>query len=788
MMEAEELDDVVPTGETTTTPAEEKLQKPASEASAADSTQSDSTSLPSCAEPVDLSHINQCIDQASTTPGTSPDRPHDVTSPQQVFDSEQVMTGDSPIGTNSHVPSSPHDTSYTHALPSQLPEDPRASANPPDANFSPSGPTMTQMTSSGTGTQINVLTPTASANEDLAVVDNVGEKTSYARADDDDFAQLAALADVEVEQVKQQPYAPSNTFASSPQRQGDFADVPLSPSDDGTNNEQSRIEQPGSPIAAPATPTVQPPPMTQYSSPPPPQSPMHGSQPATTVAPPAPGGMHWCEANSISGDNKDPGYYNRGWNDPLAVMQSGYSAPTANRKAPSRRRYNYALASVTTGVGATGGVAAPHPPTQQQPPMGQYGQPLPNATMQPVGGPPPPQQFATAEPTHAPPPPQQFADVEHPAAPHPVDGQPVTTITATPSTVDAAVVPSTTVSPPPPTTAPPTTVSAGAAEAPGIGIASGDGGDAGAMGGFKMVELAPVLTMTQGTTKQPLSQTAPTPAGGSGRHDPPVAYTSSFEPPSFASAAASKDLCDMLLAFVAEKVDRAKMNRRAGEDMDTRLRVLCDALTSNKLMGPAREQVADMIGALCDERFDSVRQHLAVLVERFPMDAEGWIVGIKRILHEVDPSTVVQAPHSHHQPAPQTPTQPLMMQQQQREVQPPALMPIPVGAGQQQPATFPVPGYPQQQQPPPQTYHGHQNYPDPTQSAGGGVGGAPTVQAYDMGGAGAYSYPSMPTHQEQQQRNYDTGVGGTLDRLHSWASSWLAPPSAKDTLASIAPQ
>lgn len=549
----------------------------------------------------------------------------------------------------------------------------------------------------------------------------------------------------------------------------------------------------GPSVGAPTTPTAQPPPMTHYATSPPPQGPAQPQPPPSTAVASAQGNLHWCEANSVSGDNKDPGYYNRGWNDPLAVMQSGYTATAAQRKAPSRRRYNYALASVTTGVGATG-IAPQQVGGQYQPPVAQYGQQPAPVTM------PPPVVPSSAN--MAPPPSQPFVgmDASHPHVPPSTGGPPVFTTAAAPTMAASfmpplPVVPATnsvsaTMVPPqhPAGTAPAQTSTTPIASADTTTVPATqtdadtpDGADAGMMGGFKMVEMAPVLTVAPDTAKQPTPLNAHGTAAvassssstaGSGRHDPPVAYTSSFEPPSFASAAASKDLCDMLRAFVAEKVDRSRMNRRAADDMDSRLRVLCDALTTNRLVGPAREQVADMIGALADERYDSVRQNLAVLVERFPMDAEGWIVGMKRILHEVDASTVVQAPHPHQQPEPQTPPQPFMMPQQPQQnldMQPPALMPSTVPVGTMPPASYQVSGSPQHQ---PQQYN-QQNFgglSQPQQPSGAydAGGGAPLVQSYDMGAAAGYSYPAMPTHQEQQQHAHETGVGGTLDRLHSW--------------------
>jgi hypothetical protein len=42
-----------------------------------------------------------------------------------------------------------------------------------------------------------------------------------------------------------------------------------------------------------------------------------------------------------------------------------------------------------------------------------------------------------------------------------------------------------------------------------------------------------------------------------------------------------------------------------------------------------------------------------------------------------------------------------------------------------------------------------------------------------------------PAGEQQQQGSEEQPLATKLDKLHSWASSWLAPPTAASTLANI---
>ena len=223
----------------------------------------------------------------------------------------------------------------------------------------------------------------------------------------------------------------------------------------------------------------------------------------------------------------------------------------------------------------------------------------------------------------------------------------------------------------------------------------------------------------------PVAHTAPPPSAAM----PPPAEPR-LEPPSLASGSSNEDLCSRL-TIVLQRVDESKMHKKAKEDMDTRIQMLFAALRENRISGVARERTSELILALSDGQYGDAREIVKALVTHHSFDVEGWIVGIKRLLHELDPAGA-------HAPQPTA------------VVPPPVPMMPPLQPGIQPPA------------------------------AGVGLGGD-AGSAISMDGYTNYDTYVPPSQQILQRKDDES----TLDSWHNWASSFLAPPSAKDTLASI---
>lgn len=219
-------------------------------------------------------------------------------------------------------------------------------------------------------------------------------------------------------------------------------------------------------------------------------------------------------------------------------------------------------------------------------------------------------------------------------------------------------------------------------------------------------------------TGPPVSYAPPTAAAA------PAAQVQ-LEPPSVAHGSTNETLCTRL-GELLQRVDRTKMLKRAQDDMDTRVQALIAALSSGTLVGPVRERTSELILAIADGQYPEAREIIKVLVAHHSFAVEGWLVGLKRILHELDPAGAA-APS-----VPSVPMQPLIQ---------PMAQPAFAGAG-----------------------------------FGGGGGEAVSADGYT-------NYDTyVPPTQQIIARNDDES---TLDSWHNWASSWLAPPSAKDTLSSI---
>jgi len=105
-----------------------------------------------------------------------------------------------------------------------------------------------------------------------------------------------------------------------------------------------------------------------------------------------------------------------------------------------------------------------------------------------------------------------------------------------------------------------------------------------------------------------------------------------------------------MLSDVLARVDRAHMHKKAADDMDERVGVLVAALKDGKLHGLARERTSDVIVAMSEARYADARELIKVLVAHHIFDAEYWIVGVKRALHELAPAPTVPAAGMMHPP------------------------------------------------------------------------------------------------------------------------------------------
>lgn len=225
MMEAEEVDDVVPAGETVQTV--EKVQA-ASEQITPNSSQREPNTTASDIQP----QANAGL--AAPSPTASSDRTQtalrDATSPNsyvnQGFGQETIS--DVTSGADAHsLPASPIASNTTPIYtPVTSNIDTSITATVAISN---TGQSVQDVSSQMVSSSHSAAVSTPEAYVPASGLSRTEDPTlSNPNDDDDDFSRLAAVAEVAVEQLKQQPQSKSST--ASPQRQSDFADVPLSPS------------------------------------------------------------------------------------------------------------------------------------------------------------------------------------------------------------------------------------------------------------------------------------------------------------------------------------------------------------------------------------------------------------------------------------------------------------------------------------------------------------------------------------------------------------------------------
>jgi len=270
-----------------------------------------------------------------------------------------------------------------------------------------------------------------------------------------------------------------------------------------------------------------------------------------------------------------------------------------------------------------------------------------------------------------------------------------------------------------------------------------------------------------------------------------------LEPPTFASVASPEDMAQ-ILATLVEKLKTTKVKKRALEDITKRCGVLSDALVGGTLSATARPLVAEIVCGLRDEQYEAARQAHTKLTRACFGEASAWATGIKRLIHELSPA----APVTHATapaPAMLDPTPNLAMGVPMGQTPPGAIdlgmpaMHLDTGVPamglaapqhqmqgmqqQQQGANIGMQqqqyGYGQQQQQYGQQQQQYDYGQQPQQ-----YGQQQQQQYGQMGAPGHAPQNTAPASAEPEEPNI-------LDDLHSWASSWLAPPSNAQVLSNI---